>query len=269
MREMTPDEVKKTQLEILDYVAEFCDTHQIKYWLDSGTLLGAVRHKGYIPWDDDIDVGMLRPDFDRLMTLFDGGENTRYQFICGENSKDFFTAHGKVMDVTTILYEPDLKGYKSAVNIDIFVYDNAPDEDTLVKRMFDRRDIYRTLGAFQFRTIQKKEGDGCLKAAAKVILNCVCTFSPKGYFTQKMIHNAKLYSKEKGLERIGNFTSYSRTVCNIHAFDETIPIEFEGKVYKAPRGWDEWLTAMYGAYMELPPVEKRVTHHSYIAYTDI
>lgn len=66
MQEIGLQQLKELQIQILDHVAEFCCTHQINYWLDSGTLLGAIRHKGYIPWDDDIDLGMLRDDYDKF-----------------------------------------------------------------------------------------------------------------------------------------------------------------------------------------------------------
>ena len=72
MREIGVNELKLIQLEILDVVAKFCEERGINYWLNAGTLLGAVRHKGYIPWDDDIDLGMLRPDYDRFISEFDG-----------------------------------------------------------------------------------------------------------------------------------------------------------------------------------------------------
>lgn len=265
MREMTPDEVKKVQLEILDVVAEFCDRNNIKYWLDSGTLLGAVRHKGYIPWDDDIDLGMLRPDYDRFLREFNLS-NDRYRFVCGENSRDFHSAYGKVLDTTTVLYEPDMSGYKLAVNIDVFVYDNAPDDDRLVKKMFDKRDQYRRLS--DYRNLGRiNEFDSLSKKIAKRALFSILRLFPKDYFVKKMVSNTKKY-KDTATKRIGNFTAYSRTICDIHAFDQTVPMEFERKSYKVPAGWDKWLTAMFGNYMELPPMEKRITHHSYVALVE-
>ena len=104
------EEVKQIQLGILDVVADFCDQNQIQYWIDSGTLLGAIRHKGYIPWDDDIDVGMLREDYDRFTKLFNE-KNDRFQFCCIENSPEFFVPHGKVTDTSTVLYEPNEDGF--------------------------------------------------------------------------------------------------------------------------------------------------------------
>lgn len=137
MREMTIDELKEVQLQILDFVAEFCEKNQIQYWIDSGTLLGAIRHKGYIPWDDDIDVGMLRKDYDKFFKLFNDPGN-RYQFVCYEKQPDFYLPHGKVCDVSTVLYEPNEKGHRLSVNIDIFVYDNAPEDNSEVMKMYNR-----------------------------------------------------------------------------------------------------------------------------------
>ena len=128
---------------MFDTVHEFCIKNDIQYWLDSGTLLGAIRHGGYLPWDDDIDIGMLRPDYEKFRRMFNE-ENTRYHFACVEDDgDDFCYAFGKVLDTNTILYEPDRNGKKIAVNIDVFVYDNAPDDEKKLSRMFRMRNLYR------------------------------------------------------------------------------------------------------------------------------
>ena len=132
MEQMTLEEARKSEVEILDVVAKFCDEHKIKYWINCGTLLGAIRHKGFIPWDDDIDVGMLRPEYERFMKEFNG-YNPKYEFCCPENRSDWPLAFGKVLDT-------DLIG----VGVDIFFYDNAPDDDDAVKKIFQKRDeLYR------------------------------------------------------------------------------------------------------------------------------
>ena len=150
MREITTSELKELQLSILDSVDRFCRENGIHYWLDCGTLLGAIRHNGYIPWDDDIDIGMLRPDFNRFIREFHT-EGNRYTAHCVENDSNFCYPYAKVLDNNTVLYEPDQNGNKIAVNIDVFVYDNAPDDNEMLEKMFDKRDFYR--GASGIHTI--------------------------------------------------------------------------------------------------------------------
>lgn len=262
-KRLNNEEVKKIQIDILDVVSSFCDDNNIKYWLDTGTLLGAIRHKGYIPWDDDIDIGMLREDYDRFASLFNQ-HNKRYRFVCLDNSEDFYTAFGKVIDTKTVLYEPDIHGNKLAVNIDVFVYDNAPDDDILLEKMYRKRDRYMLLALFS-RGSQVLPTDSYLKRTQKRIVHLVtCGFSSEKLLA-KVIDNSKTYSKIE-TKRVGNFTSVSRIAVDKRVFDSFIDVEFEGKKYKAPVGYDEWLTDFYGDYMQLPPKEKQVSHHLYEAY---
>ena len=263
MKRLSNEEVKKTQIEILDIVSSFCDKNSIKYWLDTGTLLGAIRHKGYIPWDDDIDIGMLREDYDRFSQLFNN-HNERYRFVCLDNTEDFYTAFGKVIDTKTILYEPDIHGSKLAVNIDVFVYDNAPDDDKLLKKMYNKRDRYMLMALFS-RGSQILPSDSILKRIQKHVVHvATCGFSSKKLIV-KAIENSKRYSDVE-TKRVGNFTSVSRIAVDKKVFDSFIDVEFEGKMYKAPAGYDEWLTDFYGDYMQLPPKDKQVSHHLYEAY---
>jgi len=264
MKKIELDELKKIQLEILDYVANFCEHNNINYWLDCGTLIGTIRHKGYIPWDDDIDVGMLRPDYDKFMNMFNNN-TTYYSAHCLENDKKWYLPYGKVLDNRTILFEPDEKaGIKSAVNIDIFVYDNAPEDDVLLNRMYKKRDIYSKFNMLQQSkhfTDDKKLKYNIVRIPVWVIFQLF----PKSFFAKKVINNSKKFENtETGY--VGNFTSDSRIKCSKEIFNSFIDGEFEGKKFKVPIGYDKWLTSFYGDYMKIPPKEKQISHHKFIAY---
>lgn len=263
MRKLTLNELKETQICILTHVADFCEQNEIQYWIDSGTLLGAIRHKGYIPWDDDIDVGMLRADYDKFSKLFNSSDS-QYRFVCLENSPKFYLPHGKVCDMNTILYEPDENGEKLAVNIDIFVYDNAPDDEVELKKMYDKRDFLRKIYWMQNNYIDKN--GNIVKVILKYLRRAIYRLRYKNRNpVEEMIQNSKKYMMSQ-TKRVGNFTAFTRMSCDKSVFSSFIDVEFEGKKYKAPVGYDEWLRSFYGDYLELPPEEKRVSHHSFLAY---
>lgn len=271
-RILTLDELKKLQIDLLDTVMDFCGANGIKCWLNGGTLLGAVRHKGYIPWDDDIDLGMLRPDYDKFMATFNS-YNPRYEFHCIENDPDFGQAFGKVLDMNTILYEPDENGEKLSVNLDIFVMDNAPDDDKLVEDMFRVRNKY-ALGADRLRKGIFGEVKGNLMRRIfgriyRALWFTAKLFPKKSYYLKKVAENSRRYINEK-TERAGDFMGGGPWTLNAvmrrDLMENMTKLEFEGKMYNAPSGYDEWLTRLYGDYMQLPPPEKRVSHHRFKAY---
>lgn len=263
MQQLTTDDLKQIQLEILDAVHSFCRDNDIQYWIDCGTLLGAIRHKGYIPWDDDIDLGMLRSDFERFLALFQKERSdSRYYVICNELDSTQPYAYAKVLDRQTVLYEPDENGPELRVNIDIFVYDNAPIDDRECDRMYLARDIYRSMNLLQNRMIG---GHSLVKDFITFWGYHILRHFPTGYFASKVLQNAMKYSgQETGY--VGNFTAFVKFKVPIRVFNSFIEVLFEGKMYPAPVGYDEWLRAYYGDYMQLPPEEKRVTHHMFVGY---
>lgn len=261
MRKIETNELKCIQLNILCIVDDFCKSHNINYWIDCGTLLGAVRHKGYIPWDDDIDIGMLRTDYEKFKKLF--VNNSRYSFLCAENTNSYYFPFGKVVDNNTVLYEPNKQGYKIAVYIDVFVYDNAPDSDVALKKMYDERDFWRKLNNAQ--TGHHRKTNNLFKEIIVKIGYYFLKLFPKGYFNNKALSVCLKYTNSS-TQRVGNFTSEKRMVCDKSIFESFVDLSFENHNFKAPVGYNKWLKAFYGNYMQLPPKDKRVSHHEFEAY---
>ena len=264
MKNINIDELRKIQINILDNIDKFCKKNKINYWIDCGTLLGAVRHSGYIPWDDDIDIGMLREDYDKFLKLYNK-DNTRYKLQALELQDDYYFPFGKVVDTKTVLYEPDEEtGIKGAVYVDVFVYDNAPDDDDKVQEMYDKRDYYNKFRIAQlYPNLYDKSS--CKKKIMRFFLNIYLKFFPKNYFTKKCIDNSKRYINEN-TKRVGNFTSAKRMTGDKDIFSSFTLLTFEKKKYSAPIGYKKWLEAFYGDYMKLPPKEKQVSLHKFKAY---
>lgn len=262
MVKIEPKELRAIQLNILDHFTKFCKENNINFWLTGGTLLGAVRHKGFIPWDDDIDLGMLRKDYDKLIWLYDNNVS-QYKFYTVENNKEYCYQMGKVFDDNTILYELGREnGYKIAVYIDIFVYDNAPDDEICIKKMFDKRDKLKHIRTLQTATIH----DGNI--VRQVLVSAICKvlkLIPSRLLVEKIVENAKKCSDDDK-PRIGDFLGDFRVTMDKDWVENLVELEFEGRRLKAPSAYHEWLTLDYGDYMELPPLNKRLAHHNFEAY---
>lgn len=261
MKPMSIEEVRAVQLNILDEVVRFCDENNIKYWLDSGTMLGAIRHQGYIPWDDDIDLGMLRYDYDKLIYSFNNTKKKENLFLdCVEINSDCRFPFAKIYDRNTVLYEEDMKLY---INIDVFVYDNAPSDYMKLKWMYFKRDMLTHLNIWQWGNGIKSKS--MIGRAVRRIFHPILQSFPKNYFCRKLIKNSRMYNRINTLY-IGNFTSYAKVLLKKDYVEQLIKCSFEGKEYNVPIGYDMWLRAFYGDYMKLPPKEKRVGKHNIKAY---
>ena len=251
------DGMRSIQLGILDAVHAFCKERGLSYSLGGGTLLGAVRHKGYIPWDDDIDIMLPRPDYERFIREFDGyRENLSMQNY--GNDPHCYIMFTKVYDNRTVLEEDDL--LRNGVAIDVFAVDGLPSEEDLViyhRRMARTyRRIYRATRLYSYTPWQE-----------------VKHFLKQIYRTSRSKNIKKL---ERLLSKYDFETSdYAGAITGAYGKKEHMPastfrsyvtLPFEGREYMAIADYDTYLTKLYGDYMQLPPEDKRHSHHPFKAW---
>lgn len=248
------DELRAIQLDILDCVVEFCNQHNLRYFLSSGTLLGAVRHKGYIPWDDDIDLYMPRNDYNRFVNTFNDYSD-KLELKC-QGSKKYLYTFAKVCNKHTLLLEDEVKGFELGINIDIFPVDFITDNINKRKKLWKWKKKL-------FRIRRAKLQDTCF-LDSKFNYLCYRYVPIPLAIIDKIIH--KLFQDNKPTGTMCNLTEsggrYDGCFSRECIEGEPTEVEFEGKRYKAMNGWDEYLKATYGSdYMQLPPEDQRVTHH--------
>ncbi|GHV72135.1 LPS cholinephosphotransferase [Spirochaetia bacterium] len=255
MRELTSAELKALLLEILIFIDKFCQENNIQYSLDGGTLIGAVRHKGFIPWDDDIDIMMLRHDYEKFIKLFNN-QSGIYKIQCYETDKSTEFLFAKVYDTRTILYEYGVdNGFGIAV--DIFPVDGFNIKKNiynyskkikiirgllLIKKYGQKRDKFNH---FVYRLIKFFIKPVSIKTVGALSRNLIkkykCTDSFYvcqlcGYEPEKQIYPVSLFKKHRN-------------------------IEFEGYYFKAIQNYDIYLSSLYDDYMKLPPMEEQAAKH--------
>jgi len=272
MREMTLEETKQCVLEALLWVDNYCRERNITWWLCGGTLLGAVRHKGFIPWDDDIDIMLPREDYERLCAEFP--KNERYRLLRAENTENFHYTFGKIEDTLTRKDENIRKKYtRIGLDIDVFPIDNLPSDDEECKAYYN--EISRIGLKLAGMTIVYGKG----KTLKSTIQKNIYIFCQR--FLEIIGINSYERTRNKFLELSQRYNDkpceYWGITCIDHygikernkkkGYDETVKVEFEGHLFPAPACYDTYLSQLYGKdYMQLPPEEKRVTHHSFKAF---
>ena len=258
MKEITPQELQEIQLQILAYIDRVCTEHHLTYFLDAGTLLGAVRHKGFIPWDDDIDLLMPRKDYEKLFQILKDDET--YPMINRHNAPNYIVPFSKVYDKRTCIKEKVVDNPSYGVFVDIVPFDNLPDS-ALVRYVYQTRMKFLSL-AYRYKAF-KYETKG-LKAN---IMRGIAKRHSLEYFLEKLDRLAQKYNgKETHYVWYHVFTYVPYAKLEREVFAKSIPMQFENRKYPAPVGYDKRLRMAYGDYMQLPPKEKQVKTHSFRAY---
>lgn len=257
MEKISAEDFKNISFDMLKHFAGLCEKHNLRYVLDYGTLLGAIRHGDFIPWDDDIDVTMPREDYNKL------GEITKtnprslgeyYRLASYDNEYSVHKAYYNIVDIRTITVSPyRMKRYYYPIWIDVFPMDIMPDDNAQADQIYNE----------------------CaeLAHAAQACVNA--GYGRLKYFRRfkNLINMHNQLAMFKELDRLaqsikmgGRLTQYlcpDRVIDDISYFsyyEDFIPWKFRDTNFRVPRNYDERLTCVYGDYMTLPPVEKRVSH---------
>lgn len=259
--ENTLKELQSVQLEILILFDSICRKNNLKYTLYAGTQLGAVRHKGFIPWDDDLDVAMPREDYERFIEIWDLEKTDGYILQNKDNTPNFAYSFSKIRkDHTTFIqYDFEKGAYHTGIFIDIFPVDRIPDGK--MKRMW----FMWTCLRYQLytREMVPPKGNFILRTGTNFLLKINSNKAKRGRKREKLLKNITKYSEDSALNMICIETTESlQQICPPDLMDDIINLEFEGRQFCSTRKYDEWLKLQFGDYMQLPPLEERGwTHH--------
>ncbi len=266
-KKIKSEEIQGLELDVLTKVLNFFEENNINYFTSGGTTLGAVRHHGFIPWDDDIDLYVPRKDYDKMMSvskeiLIDG-----YISIKCPGDKNYIYPYAKACNEKTIIYEKNVSDKKYAIGIfiDIFPLDKHYNNKFKNLLLILRTRWYRSLleTASNQINLSKK---GSYKRLLKQILRTLQKPLTKKWTVEKTaayIDNMGRKMEKKNTNYLGNLVMKGNNNLDYYPaeyFSDSIDGEFEGLKIKNPIGYKEYLTEMYGNYMQLPPKEQQIMH---------
>ncbi|MEW8992868.1 phosphorylcholine transferase LicD [Clostridium sp.] len=256
-------------LKILDEVKRICEKNQIEYWLDSGTLLGAVRHKGFIPWDDDLDICMMRDDYNRFIEVCKDELDSKYFLQIYDTDKYTQNPFLKIRDRNSILRMNEREKGHVGIFVDIFPmdpYDSKDNNNTnyKIKKSLNNKILFYWMKYAEIKKPFLKNLKGNLvKVMARTYF-----YIFHNYDYESLNIEAKKYVNKINMENIktSKYVGYGVEVPfeQILKREDVFPLttlEFEGKKYYTPGNFDGYLKEFYGDYMKLPDIEDRVPSH--------
>jgi len=257
------EELHRKEVYILDEFARICDKHNLKYFLYGGTLLGAVRHKGFIPWDDDIDIVMPREDYDKFSKIVNKELGEEFFYQTNSIEPDYTLLFSKIRLKNTYVKEEKFEGRNmhKGIFIDILPLDLFPKKSRIIEEIL--------LGKFNALNSACQTGRCLSKNPIGILLYRYYTLFPNSVLQKKREKFIKNLCKDKNTPYVCSFGSHYRPVkkrvLQREWFEDAgLKMEFEGKMYSVPKGWNEYLTYLFGPnYMELPPESKQINHFNF------
>lgn len=263
MKKVNDNDAKKILVEILNFFDKFCREQNLHYSVAGGTLIGALRHKGFIPWDDDIDVFMPRDEYSIFLEKFN---SDIYKLIKVEKGSWWYTGHARITDPSTIIYWGEYTPHHG-LWLSVMPIDGYPGDEIWNKQKKSLL-FWDSLGRLKNTPWIKSVSlpRNILKKVGKFLL-----FPISSYYIGKKIESIISKYPIGSTEELGHHSTYMiHKNHSAHHFDgdcmdNYIDVDFEGLKVMAMAGYDKYLTKIFGDWHELPPEEKRVSH-GYIAY---
>lgn len=265
-KDINISKLKQIELAILEQFINICNKENLQYYVIGGTLLGAVRHKGFIPWDDDIDVGMPREDYKKFLKIAPKYLPKEYFLQTHITDKEYPANFAKIRNSNTTFIETSLNkcNINHGVYIDVFPLDYYP-TNKIKSFLFD---IYNKVLSFRISAVFNLENIHYplyKKIIRKTISSLLKVIYPNIHSALKKRDNLFKSVKERNLITNHCGAWGKKEIAPIEWFGKGTELYFENLTVKAPKEYDKYLTHIYGDYMKFPPKEKQVSHH----YTDI
>ncbi len=255
--------MKKLELAMLTCFVEVCRELSLRYYLVGGTLLGAVRHQGFIPWDDDIDVAMPRADYEIFLREGQKHLPEHYFLQCLDTELDYYTNFAKIRDRRTTFVEYSVRKFAicHGVYIDIFPLDCYPDDPREQRKMDFEQMLFRRRTRAAVDVPPQARYDFPTELGLRLVSYLTCLRYPN--YRKALKFREKLHKSVIPGEKWANYCGAwgKKEIMPASWYAEGVELSFEGLTVMGPAHWDKWLTQVYGDYMQPPPVEKRVGHH--------
>ncbi len=245
-------------LRILLAVDSCCREHQLRYYIWAGTMIGAVRHKGFIPWDDDIDIAMPRPDYEQLIAHCREWLPQPFEFVCAENDSRYPLPFGKVQDASTTLIERLHLRYLGGLYIDVFPIDGTPDGTLRRKLHFARYEYWKRV-LYLLHRDPYKHGRG---PSSWVPLLCRRLYTMQG--VQQKIRRLLLKYGYEESALVADYDDGSRGAMAKTILGTPTPYSFEGRQVMGVEQYDTYLTRKYGDYMTIPDGDHQRQHNFHV-----
>lgn len=261
----TLQKIKDLELMILKEFIRICEENHITYFLDGGTALGAIRHEGFIPWDDDIDVIMLREDYEKLQEVMKDYKSDRFEFL-SKNTKEYYCRNFSELNLkgtyTERFYNSENTDFELGISIDIFVLDNIPDSK-LARKLFNLRyKLFRLLLISYEISFNDMYVSETKQKIGRTIRSIYRLLNIDNDFVKRQGDKLIESTMKKETRDVANLsTPYSTlNIVPRDIFKPAKKVKFEDLTVNVPKDYDTYLTGIYGDYMTLPPVEDRVNH---------